>query len=87
MITPALAKVALASVTDKPSNLRESAQKLLFFACAAIQFGVPEWVTRGDSETIFQHMAPKIAWGHLHPLCQEEEELGGPKVGAFMALI
>lgn len=42
MITPALAKVALASVTYKPSNLRDSAQKLLFFACAAIQFGVDQ---------------------------------------------
>lgn len=46
--------------TDKPSNLQVSAQKLSFFAHAAIQFGVPGWVARDDAVTIFNTWLPRL---------------------------
>lgn len=58
MITCALVKIAPAAVTDK-SQISDTQQRSCpYFVHVAIQFGVPGWVARNDSETVFNPWLP-----------------------------
>lgn len=60
VITSAFAKIALVTVTDKPQISVAQPKSCSIFARAAIQFGVSDWVARGDSETIFNTCLPRL---------------------------
>lgn len=58
MMILALVKIALVAVTDK-SQISDTQQRSCpYFVHVAIQFGVPGWEARNDSETIFNPWLP-----------------------------